>query len=88
MAMPDESNSAEEIGGHARIMVFGERRQSSWAIQGAMGNFSRHWKVGGAHAKVGMRGELLGSAFTDVRLDEVRALQAVHANIEESRICE
>lgn len=53
-----------------RLMVFGQTDQSNhdWIVTGAVGNLGPHWKVSGSSANIAVTGRLIGSAFTDVRL--------------------
>jgi hypothetical protein len=70
IALPSTCDSAQPQKTHARILVFGGRGPSkTWKVHGAIGNFGRHWKVSGSRARTGQAGELLGSAFTDVRVE-------------------
>jgi hypothetical protein len=68
MHLASDLGSAERTRAHMRFLLFAESREGEWGLQGAIGNFSQHWKVGGAAGRRAPDGALLGSAFTDVRI--------------------
>jgi len=69
LALPGDNNPVQLVKAHARIMLFAGRAPTNWKLHGAIANFGKSWKVTGAKAGTGRDGELLGSAFTDVRLE-------------------
>jgi len=69
LAIPTATKEIEMVVSHSRLMVFGGRQNDqTWQVQGAIGNFAKHWKVSGSPAGTDTQGETRGSAFVDVRL--------------------
>jgi hypothetical protein len=69
MCLPDDIDRMQEVAAHARFMVFGARyTEEQPTIMGGLGNYGAHWKVSGRSPGIDDRGNLIGTAFNDMRV--------------------
>jgi hypothetical protein len=69
MCHPDAIDNVQQVAAHARFMVFGARFNGQEpTIMGGLGNYGAHWKVSGRSPGIDDRGNLLGTAFNDIRV--------------------
>jgi hypothetical protein len=74
MCHPDATDRMHNVSAHARFMVFGARFDGAEpTIMGGLGNYGAYWKVSGRSPGTDARGNLLGTAFNDMRLSLVSA---------------
>ncbi len=69
VSMPSSPDDMFLIQAHARFMIFGSRLgQEMPTLMGGLANYGRYWKVSGSSAGKDGQGNILGSAFNDIRI--------------------
>ncbi|MBI4097449.1 MAG: hypothetical protein HY426_00230 [Candidatus Levybacteria bacterium] len=68
-SLPSCLESQQIIDAHARFMIYGGMLKEKKAVViGGLGNFGKHWKVSGKSPYKDEHGNLLGTAFNDIRI--------------------
>ncbi|MBM3300256.1 MAG: hypothetical protein FJY85_09905, partial [Deltaproteobacteria bacterium] len=69
VSLPEVVEEIQTLNAHARFMIFGRRSGGSPpTLMGGLGNYGKHWKVSGRSPDVDEHGNLMGTAFNDIRV--------------------